>query len=145
MVRQFTAYLICVVFQVTFTVNITICYVYLNTVAFRQNRITYFWATMSTAANNHQKRYVCCLHTKLNIRKTFSCCVATMNAPQLTEFTASTMSANDATTLNCGKRLRIVLIVCQWRRSSTRRYSAVTVVRIVARWRHIHFCPCRLR
>lgn len=116
-------------FQETSTANTTTCFVSSNMAVFHQNQTTYSLVTMSTVANNHWKQYVSCWHIKSSIRRISFYCVAIMSVLRLIASMVSMMSASDGTTLNCGRRSLIVLIVYRQRQLLTRKYFVVMEVR----------------
>ena len=65
--------------QVISMVSITTCCGCLSTVAFLRRATTCSWVTTLTVASSPSRRYVYCSHTRSNIPRTFSCCVATMS------------------------------------------------------------------
>uniref|UniRef100_A0A8D8AK91 (northern house mosquito) hypothetical protein n=1 Tax=Culex pipiens TaxID=7175 RepID=A0A8D8AK91_CULPI len=103
-----------------------ICCVCSSTAAFPQSRTTSFWAITSTEESNRWRPSACCLPTRSNTRRTFSCSEETTSAPASTEYMGSTMSASGATTSRCGRRSPIASTAYRWRRSWTRRSSAAT-------------------
>ena len=80
--------------QATYTVSTMTCCDCSSTVVSRQRATICSSVTTSTAANSHWRPSVCYSPTRSNIRRTSSCCVATMSVPASTVSTASTMSVH---------------------------------------------------
>lgn len=70
-----------------------ICCVCSSTAAFPQSRTTSFWAITSTEESNRWRPSACCLPTRSNTRRTFSCSEETTSAPASTEYMGKSFSS----------------------------------------------------
>jgi len=113
---------------VTSTGNTTICFACSSTVAFPRKPTTSSSETTLIEASSLLRPSASCSHTRSNTRRTSSSYVATTSVHPSIVYTASTMSANEDTTSNCGRLSPTASTACQLPQSSMRRSSRCTVV-----------------
>lgn len=114
-------------YAATFTVNTTISFVFLNTVASRPKRTICSSETTSTVASNRSRLSAFYSRTRSSIPKTSSSFAVTTSARRSTVSMASMMSASGGITSNFGRHSPTASTACLLRPSSMRRFSPCTV------------------
>mmetsp|Transcript_15760 Transcript_15760/g.22413 ORF Transcript_15760/g.22413 Transcript_15760/m.22413 type:complete len:219 (-) Transcript_15760:365-1021(-) len=120
--------------------NSRISYVYLSTEDSHPHPITFSLVITLIEANSHWRPFVSSFVTRFNIPRTFSFSEGTMNRPESTESTASTMNASVDIPSNCGKSSRTYSTAYPSAHSSMKKYSACTVDS-VPKWRACNKLP----
>lgn len=110
-------------FAVIFTASTTISYAYSNTEDSHPRRTISSLATMLIGESNPLRPFVCSWHTRSNIPRISSFCVATTNALRSIAYTGSMMNAREGTISSYGRPSPTASIACQSQQSLTRRFS----------------------